>query len=515
MNTKKNSRLLGGLMLAGCFMMITQPAAAQSWGGGVTGIDHNGYTINNDDSNHWSYLRLQTDDDRGWNIVNSGVTNDELGSLWWGFAPNGNSNDQGMERMRLTNDGRLTLTKPTANDPAGLYFKYDGNAGVSAGIQADRDFGGANNGGLQLLAYNTRPIQFLTKNGLGSLTSADEAMRITGEGYVGIGTTSPATTLDVAGIGHFGDKVGIGITTPERSLHIRGDVIRLDRDGNSPGIQLVRYAPDYTSVWKTFQFHTESSGSNNGKFIISDRGNTTNGVATSRFTIDNDGDIGIGTTSPSAKLHVEGTGHFSQDVGIGTDSPERSLHVRGDVIRIDRDAPNPAFQLVRYDPGYVNVWKTFELSTESSGANDGKFIIADRGTTTASGGAIPRLTIDNDGNIGIGTSSPTAMLEVSGGTVKANSFTSSAGSFPDYVFEEDYTITPLAELERYVKANKHLPNMPSEKEVVEQGLNIPEVVTKSVENIEVIYLHLIRMEKKIEALEQENNTLKQQLKQGL
>ena len=56
--------------------------------------------------------------------------------------------------------------------------------------------------------------------------------------------------------------------------------------------------------------------------------------------------------------------------------------------------------------------------------------------------------------------------------------------------------------------------MPSEKEVVTQGLNVPEVLIKSVENIETIYLHLIRMEKEIKALKQENAGLKQQLKQG-
>jgi len=117
------------------------------------------------------------------------------------------------------------------------------------------------------------------------------------------------------------------------------------------------------------------------------------------------------------------------------------------------------------------------------------------------------MRINKDGNVGIGTATPTQKLEVEG-TVKASSFVSSASSFPDYVFESDYNLLSLNQLHSFIKENKHLPNMPSEKEVVENGLDVTDVVVKSVENIENIYLHLIQLNEKMEALEKENAELK-------
>ena len=121
------------------------------------------------------------------------------------------------------------------------------------------------------------------------------------------------------------------------------------------------------------------------------------------------------------------------------------------------------------------------------------------------------MRINKDGNVGIGTSTPSQKLEVDG-TVKATSFVSSASSFPDYVFDEDYKLLTLRKVDAFVKEHRHLPNMPSEKEVVENGLNMTDVVIKSVENIENIYLHLIQLNEKMEALEQENRQLKALLK---
>jgi hypothetical protein len=45
----------------------------------------------------------------------------------------------------------------------------------------------------------------------------------------------------------------------------------------------------------------------------------------------------------------------------------------------------------------------------------------------------------------------------------------------DYVFHDDYKLMPLSELESFVNANKHLPEIPSEKEVIENGINIGEM----------------------------------------
>lgn len=118
--------------------------------------------------------------------------------------------------------------------------------------------------------------------------------------------------------------------------------------------------------------------------------------------------------------------------------------------------------------------------------------------------------IHTDGNVGIGVAAPTQKLEVDG-TIKATSFVTSTASFPDYVFSSGYKKLSLNNLDEYIQANKHLPNMPAEAEVVANGLDVADVVIKSVENIETIYLHLIEMNKKLDQLQQENAALKAQL----
>ena len=75
MKIQKTIKLLSGLVLTGCFI-ITQQTVAQTWGG-VNGDVYDVWVVNSDQSDHWSYLRLQTSNNRAWNMVNQG-------DLWWG-----------------------------------------------------------------------------------------------------------------------------------------------------------------------------------------------------------------------------------------------------------------------------------------------------------------------------------------------------------------------------------------------------------------------------------------------
>jgi len=117
-------------------------------------------------------------------------------------------------------------------------------------------------------------------------------------------------------------------------------------------------------------------------------------------------------------------------VGIGTTTPDRALHIRsGGIIRLDRDTDSPGVMLVRTAPGDFNtVWKAFSFAARASASGVGEFVIKDKGTVPSNSGT-PRLTIDTDGNVGIGTEAPTDMLDVAvniraGGTITSgNSIT--------------------------------------------------------------------------------------------
>lgn len=86
--------------------------------------------------------------------------------------------------------------------------------------------------------------------------------------------------------------VGIGISSPERLLHLRGQnaVFRMDRPIDSAGFMLVRTDANFNPM-KTFFIGVNSSGNNNGEFIVNDFGSATAGSATRRMTITNTGEV--------------------------------------------------------------------------------------------------------------------------------------------------------------------------------------------------------------------------------
>lgn len=89
------------------------------------------------------------------------------------------------------------------------------------------------------------------------------------------------------------------------------------------------------------------------------------------------------------------------------------------------------------------------------------------------------------------------------GNVKATEVRVKVPIFPDYVFEKDYNLLPLSEVEKYIKINKHLPNIPSSEVVVKDGLALGDMQVKQMEKIEELYLYIIKLEKRITELEKE------------
>lgn len=79
----------------------------------------------------------------------------------------------------------------------------------------------------------------------------------------------------------------------------------------------------------------------------------------------------------------------------------------------------------------------------------------------------------------------------------------------DYVFEDDYKLMPLDEVKKFIKQNKHLPEVPTAKEVVENGLELKEFNALLLKKIEEVTLHIINMNEKILHYEEEIRKLQQ------
>jgi hypothetical protein len=101
-------------------------------------------------------------------------------------------------------------------------------------------------------------------------------------------------------------------------------------------------------------------------------------------------------------------------------------------------------------------------------AQNGRFAFLDHDVATE------RVSILNTGNVGIGTTAPTERLHVVGNIRVTGSITYGAPEepLPYYVFEPDYILMPIDDLEKFIAREKHLPNIPAAGEIKDKGLNL-------------------------------------------
>ncbi|MCP3927187.1 MAG: hypothetical protein GY714_31905 [Desulfobacterales bacterium] len=106
-----------------------------------------------------------------------------------------------------------------------------------------------------------------------------------------------------------------------------------------------------------------------------------------------------------------------------------------------------------------------------------------------------RMTIDGEtGNVGIGTENPGEYRLAVKGKIHTDEIVVETG-WADYVFEDDYKLISLSEVETFIKKNKHLPEVPSEKEITKNGLSMSKMMEIQMKKIEELTLHLINMNK--------------------
>ena len=128
-------------------------------------------------------------------------------------------------------------------------------------------------------------------------------------------------------------------------------------------------------------------------------------------------------------------------------------------------------------------------------------------------------------NVGIGTQTPGAKLEVDGNLLLLATYplyinsgyiaalqVTVAASLPDYVFNDGYRLLSLDSVDRYIRANHHLPDVPSADSVAKAGLDLGGNQAVLLKKIEELTLYLLQQQPELEELKADNKRMAAKLR---
>jgi hypothetical protein len=373
---------------------------------------------------------------------------------------------------------------------------------------------------------NNFPLKIKTNN--------QERIRITGAGNVGIGTVIPTAKLHVSGSVVLDGLIKLPNTLLVDSqsvlfptsgfAFISGNDLSLKRMNMNQFQKLIlnlTYAPLPGGILNECQL---AGGSVNGRWISGPYKLVTNCP---------DVKVGIGIVNPRSKLDVIGI-TSSDAISIGADPSSMA----NDIFRFRIRGFNPTNTAKILE---VSNTATTLFSVNNQGYSELNGQLAIGSTNNATKLSIVAvanntrllelkrvnnviLTVDEvglmnlkgrielAGNMEITTSSNTPLIIKNSsmkilqldnnGLLHARRIKVDTDTWADFVFEKNYKLMPLNELQSYINENKHLPNVPSENEVVENGVDLVEMNKILLQKVEELTLYLLQQQKEIDELKE-------------
>jgi hypothetical protein len=326
---------------------------------------------------------------------------------------------------------------------------------------------------------------------------------------------NPALTINAS------SNVGIGTVNPNHKLHINGGDLFVQ---SSSG--LIRFGYQGSNEW---QMATTGGGADLRWYTTTNGGST----ITPRHYFSQNGNMGVGgfnsfNGTPLARLDVIGSGSTSStnnfilrnslldtimrvtddgNIGIGYNGPSygRTMNVGGSGINF-YTANEAGFggAVFPTDTSLI-LWSNSDpnnhLVLQPSWGNTGVGTYSPKAKFHVNGTGLYGSTVDR---IATGY-----LLSIAGKAIATEFKVQTVATWPDYVFDKKYTLMPLAELEKSIEKNKHLPNIPSAAEVEKDGIALGEMSKKLIEKVEELTLYIIELNKKNEALEKRVTQLEQ------
>jgi len=306
---------------------------------------------------------------------------------------------------------------------------------------------------------------------------------------VGIGTTTPKSKLEIQSFGSFHNKIPSFVV---KDITERGTIFLES---------ITNQAADF--VFKSnnrfsWLVSSRASAENYSLFLYPSINGT--GWGDPAFALNTNGNIGIGTTIPKSKLEIQSSGSIHNKI---PSLLVKDITNRGTVF-IESVTDQAADLVFKSNNRF-----SWLFSSRASDHNYSLFIYP---SVNGTGFNQPSFVLNANGNMGIGTTSPQAKLDVAG-TIRAREVKVEVNAGADHVFNEEYTLKPLAEVENYIKENKHLPEIPSENQMQQDGLNMNEFQIKLLQKIEELTLYTIEQEKENKQLKSRIERLEKLIKQ--
>lgn len=200
-----------------------------------------------------------------------------------------------------------------------------------------------------------------------------------------------------------------------------------------------------------------------------------------------------GATFGSGNLFVNGK------VGIGTTNANSSLDVNGGALigGNNLDGQNLSFlansSKVLFGWNRSAGWGEVDLIANQGAGSMGGFRFYNYRNDNLE---LLLMSINGDGNVGIGTIDPQAKLGVKG-LIRAKEIKVEESNWPDYVFKPTYKLPSLTTVKAYIDKNKHLPDMPSETDVAKDGVNLGKMNKLLLKKVEELTLYLIDKDRQL------------------
>lgn len=295
------------------------------------------------------------------------------------------------------------------------------------------------------------------------------------------------------------NNIGIGTNTPTASLHIRTETATvLIENSGIEGASVTLHSGRYNrpaqiafkqagrAYWNTGILYDEAG---NQKYSIG----TAQELSSSKMTIQLNGYVGLGTNSPTEKLQI---GDFANVENLKISIPGTYNFEQVKLGQYGNGAGGLEF--INHS-GSAHSYGVRLLSNTDNGIDGLQIQTANPSDSYQNLNYETRFAVNTNGNIGIGTIVPAYKLDVIG-TIRAKEIKVEM-SGADFVFEKDYKLISLHELEKFILKNHHLPEIAPAAQMTEIGSDLGQLNSKFLQKMEEMTLYIIAQNKRIHALE--------------